>query len=342
MSRVYIAGLGAVSAAGWGVSSLRTALQRNTPLPAAPVPRPGCDQPMWVCEVPPPAVALPFALHPRLRRASAITHYAAAAAFEALEAAGLTNTPPRRLGLIICLLSGCVRYTERFYSEVRRDPSTASPVLFPETVFDAPGSHLATLLGTPPLHYTLLGDPASYLQGLALGADWLLEGRVEACLVIGAEETNWLLADALRRLEPSVRLAGGAGAVLLSPQPGFETKVELAQITEPYLHTARRSLGQAAKRMRADLPPGKTDELLCDSLQGCPRLDEPEAAAWHDWPGARVTPKRVLGEGLMAAGAWQCVAAADAVQLGRFAAVNVSTVGASQQAIGARFCRIET
>jgi len=41
----------------------------------------------------------------------------------------------------------------------------------------------------------------------------------------------------------------------------------------------------------------------------------------------------------MAAAAWQCVAACDAVANGRFAAADVSLVGSNQQAIGARFVR---
>jgi hypothetical protein len=42
----------------------------------------------------------------------------------------------------------------------------------------------------------------------------------------------------------------------------------------------------------------------------------------------------------MAAAAWQCVAACDAVANGRFAAANVSLVGSNQQAMGARFAGI--
>ena len=39
----------------------------------------------------------------------------------------------------------------------------------------------------------------------------------------------------------------------------------------------------------------------------------------------------------MAAAAWQCVAACDAVAGGKFAAATVSLVGSNQQAMGARF-----
>jgi hypothetical protein len=78
-------------------------------------------------------------------------------------------------------------------------------------------------------------------------------------------------------------------------------------------------------------------ELLCDGLQGVARLDSAEQEAWRDWTGARLSPKRVLGEGLMAAAGWQCVAAVDALQRKVHRAAVVSVVGSNQQAIAARF-----
>ena len=38
------------------------------------------------------------------------------------------------------------------------------------------------LLGATADNYTLVGDPAIFLQGLALAADWLLSQRVDGCL----------------------------------------------------------------------------------------------------------------------------------------------------------------
>jgi hypothetical protein len=64
--------------------------------------------------------------------------------------------------------------------------------------------------------------------------------------------------------------------------------------------------------------------------------DTAERQAWADWQGDRLSVKRLFGEGLTAAAAWQCVAAVNAIQQGRTAA-NVSIVGTNQQAIGARF-----
>ena len=71
-------------------------------------------------------------------------------------------------------MSGSVNYSRRFYDETLKDPATASPLVFPETVFNAPASHLAALLGTTAINYTLVGDPGTFLQGIALAADWLL------------------------------------------------------------------------------------------------------------------------------------------------------------------------
>ena len=83
-------------------------------------------------------------------------------------------------------------------------------------------------------------------------------------------------------------------------------------------------------------------ELLCDGVGTSPRADAAEIEAWQDWTGPRLSPKYILGEGLMAAAAWQCVAACDALAGGRFNAASVSLVGSNQQAIGARFVRSDS
>ncbi len=336
MSRVYVCGLGAVSPAGWSLAAMRAALAKGEPLRIQPLERPGWEEPLRARLVP-PATRLPFLAHPRLRRTSPITHYAAAAALEAVALVRANNERNCRLGVIVCLQAGCVQYSYRFFDETLKDPATASPLLFPETVFAAPASHVATLLENTPLVYTLAGDPACFLQGIALGVQWLEEQRVEACVVIGAEESNWLLADALWHFEPQAVISAGAGAVCLSLDTAMSLGVELDAITDAHTYTAQTNRTRAARLMREQLPPGLPTELLCDGSSGSPRADAPERAAWLDWTGPRLSPKRILGEGLMAAGAWQCVAACDAVARGPFAAATVSLVGSNQQAVGARF-----
>ena len=295
MSRVFVCGLGAVSPAGWDVSALCQAIEEGEPQSIQPLDRPGWDEPLRVRLVPDPPARLPFLAHPRLRRTSPVTHYAAAAALEALAGCRLPDLPPPRLGLILCLQSGCVHYSYRFFDETLKDPSTASPLLFPETVFAAPASHIAALLGNTPVVSTLMGDPATFLQGLALGAAWLEENRVEACLVIGAEETNWLRADALWHLDHRAIISGGAGAVCLSLNLAWSAGVELEVITNAHTFTTLKDRRRSAQAMRAELPASSPDQLLCEGTAESPRTDAPELSAWKDWNGPRIRPKYILG-----------------------------------------------
>ena len=330
--------MGAVSPAGWNVAALRDALDKSEPLPVQALPRPGSEKPLPTRLVPNPPVRPEFLAHPRLRRSSPITHYAAAAALEAV--AGLRTNPAAkncRLGIVVCLQSGCVQYSCRFYDETLKNPAMASPLVFPETVYAAPASHVAALLGNVVLAHSLVGDPSAFLQGVLLGIQWLEENRVDACLVIGAEETNWILADALWHLDRRAIVTAGAGALCLCREAKLSSGVELAAVTDSHSYSAHRNRMQAAAAMRGQLGKNIPGELLCDGIRDSPRTDAAELAAWCDWTGPRISPKRILGEGLMAAAAWQCVSACDAVAGGRFAAACVSLVGSNQQAIGARF-----
>jgi hypothetical protein len=233
-------------------------------------------------------------------------------------------------------MSGCVNYSRRFYDEVLHEPSTASPLVFPETVFNAPSSHLAALLGTNAINYTLVGDPGTFVQGLALGAQWLSGGLVDGCLVVGSEEMDWLTADAFRLFTRRLVLSEGAGALYLRSDARAGQGVELAAITDSHLFWDRAGRVKAAKMVAKQLGSTSAD-ALCDGLQDVTRLDEPDATAWAGWCGARLSPKKVLGEGLMAAAGWQCVLASAAVQRGEGREALVSVVGCNQQAIGARF-----
>jgi len=337
--KIFVCGLGAVSPAGWGVAALHEALDNGKPLPMQTLQRPGWTKTLNVRPVPEPATRPEFLCHPRLRRTSPITHYVVAAALEATTRLRAAPSMKLRLGLVVCLQAGCVNYSCRFYDETLKDPTTASPLLFPETVYAAPASHLAAVLEIVSLASTLVGDPAEFLKGVALGGQWLGENRVDACLVIGAEETNWILADALWHLERPAVLTVGAGALCLCREPKWSIGIELASVTDAHTYSNRIDRSQAAHAMREQLELSSTDELLCDGLGNDSRADAPELAAWRDWPGARLSPKLILGEGLIAGAAWQCVAACDAVGGGRFSAANVSVVGSNQQAIGARFVR---
>jgi hypothetical protein len=340
LSGVWVRGIGAVSPAGWGVGALRAALRQGTRLPAKELPCPAQTRPLRVLEVPKASPRPAFTAHPRLRRTSPIGQYAVGAALEALGSDVATvGNGTGRVGIVYCAMSGCVNFSRRFYDETLKDPATASPVIFPETVFNAPASHLGALLGSVAINYTLVGDPGTFLQGLALGADWLLSNRVDGCLVIGAEELDWLVAEAFGLFDPGGVVSEGAGALYLRCDSDSGASVQLQRITEPQLFSSKPQRAQAALRARTEMGPGDRASFLCDGLQGVARLDRNESEAWQDWPGPRCSPKLICGEAFAAAAAWQCVAAVDALNRGEYSSANVSVVGINQQAIAARFGR---
>ena len=341
MNEIYVHGIGAVSPAGWSVTTLREVFNKGEPLPTKELSRPGWTRSLLVRQVPVANPRPAFLNHPRLRRTSPISQFAFAAALEAI-GEDAKQIGSHRLGVIFCVMSGCINYSKRFYDETLKDPATASPLVFPETVFNAPSSHLAAALGTTARNYTLVGDPGTFLQGLALAADWLTADAVDACVVVGAEEMDWLLTDAFRLFDRKYLMSEGAGALYLKPAAqsvNSESSVRLAAVTDAHLFTNNQSRAEAARKMRAQLP-SSANALLCDGLQGLSKIDSPETTAWSDWRGTKLSPKRLLGEGSMAAAAWQCVAAVDALHQNSYAAANVSVVGCNQQAIGARFEKV--
>jgi hypothetical protein len=332
LSSVYISGLGAISPAGWNLAAFRDALAKGVLLPSQDLNRPGAVRPLRVMRVPSPEARLQCLSHGRLRRASPITQFAVGAAVEALGASPVVATD--ELGVIVCVFSGCVNYSRRFYDETLKNPATASPLVFPETVFNAPASHIAAYLGTNAINYTLVGDAGTFLIGVAIGAHWLLEGKVRRCLIVGTEEIDWLTSDALRLFDRSKFLSEGAGAIHLTSEPAGAI-AQLHSISDEFLYHRSGGKGATLERVRAQLQPGAA-ALLCDSASNESGISRAEQAAWSGWPGPRVSPKQVLGEGLMASAAWQVVAAADALARGEAAEAIIGIAGFHQHAIGCR------
>jgi len=287
--------------------------------------------------VPAPAPRPAWLGHPRLRRASGISQFALSAALEALESAPGTALDATRLGIVTGTHTASIRYSERFFGEVLENPATASPMLFPETVMNAPASHMAAFLGCTGLCYSLVADQTAFVQALVVGCQWLVDERVDTCLVVGMDEAAWPLADALDHFAHGLPLSEGAGALLLARQPGTAPAVELQCITDAHLYAAAATKEPAARAMRSQLPAESPGDLLVDSRCGTPRLDRAEDLAWADWHGARISPRFTLGEGLCAATAWQFVAARAALTRGWARAANISVVGANLQSVGARF-----
>lgn len=335
MSQIFLRGVGAVSPAGWGVAPLLGVFRAGVPLPVQELAGPnGRRLPARL--VPPPVPRPAWLAHPRLRRASSISHFAVAAAQEALAA---VPTEGLRLGIVTGTHAASVRYSQRFFDEVIQNPATASPLLFPETVINAPASHVAAVLGVTGRCYSLIADQTAFVQALVVGCEWLLARQVDLALILGLEEAAWSVAEALGQHARGKAISEGAGALLLARTPGDGPAVELEHITDAHLFASAATKAPAARALRAQFPAETPGELLVDSRGEAARLARAESQAWADWQGARLSPRRICGEALCAATSWQFIAAHAALQAGTATAANLSVVGGNLQAIGARLVR---
>lgn len=334
MSGVFIHGTGAVSPAGWSTSHLMDAVDEGKPLPVSELRRPGWEEGLRIRQVARPDKRLEALRHPRLRRSSPITHYIVSAALEAL---GGDLRPVKenevRLGIVLCVMSGCVNYSSRFFQEVLQDPATASPLLFPETVFNAPASHLGTFLNSCGLNYTLVGDPSAYLAGLAMAAGWLSANEVDGALVIAAEEKDWLVADASRIFSSNVISADGAGALYLKSSPEGSSGVRIEAVSSPASFHNVISRRKAARSVVDELKPLLKDPLVFDSRNGDRQKDVSELAAVDEFPRTPLSIRKILGEAFVAASAWQAIAAVESIKRQTSGEALVTVVGCHHQAI---------
>lgn len=304
-----------------------------------------------------PALAMKnLPIHPRLRRASAISRFAAAAGMAALNDAGLKGDAieASRIALVFAVANGGVVYTKRFYHDiVASGANTASPLLFPETVFNAPASHLAALLGLTGTSYTLVGDGAVGLLALRMAEDLMTDENFDYCLVVGAEETDWLLCDAyakwrLIRAAPPIEpfhhpakgtiLSEGAGAVLVARSGAV--RIDATDGGAAYSH--RRQAGKVLEKVlrNLDAPP---DSMVIGSANGT-FVDAAEAEAVSQvLRGAFIyTAKPALGESVGASGLWQTIVAATALRMGQLPPLlhaNSNTTPQTPSAAEARAAR---
>jgi 3-oxoacyl-(acyl-carrier-protein) synthase len=272
--------------------------------------------------------ALAGLAHPRLRRASLISRFAAAAGLEALQSAGVKvdSQNADRIALVFGISNGGVIYTKRFYRDViEAGAQSASPLLFPETVFNAPASHLAAILGVTGTTYTVVGDGAVGLLAIKMAEDLMANEAFDYCLVVATEEVDWLLCDAYSRwrllrsappIEPfdkqrrGMILSEGAGAILLA-RAGPIT-IERAHPGGCYAR--RTEATEILRGILCDLNKNKTD-LVVSSANGT-FIDQVELNALeHSVPDAMVyTAKPAIGESVGASGLWQVIVAAQALR----------------------------
>jgi 3-oxoacyl-(acyl-carrier-protein) synthase len=322
-----ITGMGWVTPLGSGVDAVWERLLRGDEAVPSSLAGPFEKKSYNAFRVPDDAlVGLPA--HPRLRRASAISRFAVAAGLGALASARSTidAETARRTALVFAVSNGGVTYTKRFYHDiVATGASAASPLLFPETVFNAPASHLAAVLGLTGASYTLVGDGAVGTLAIQMASDLMANDAIDQCLIVGAEEADWVLCDAYSKwrllrhgppIEPFRKpargtiLSEGAGALLL----GREGKVAIKNIHPGGNFSQQKDAPQWTAKVLSELMSDQPAGLIVSSANGS-FIDNAESAAFAQ-TGCEATvysPKPALGESVGASGLWQIITGAQAL-----------------------------
>jgi 3-oxoacyl-(acyl-carrier-protein) synthase len=238
---------------------------------------------------------------------------------------------------------GGVIYTRKFYDQVVREGS-GSPLLFPETVYNAPGSHIAALLGLDGITYTLVGDASAGLAAVALGAQLIETGQVEHCIVAGAEEADWVLCEAYRQWRLSsdsgaveigsnrgALIADGAAAIVLGRRGGWR----LEAVSEGVPFFRRAEAGGSLLAALRQLPGARLCRVI--SSGNGTFVDGAEQRAVEAVFGAvsTVYPKVSLGDAFGAGALMQIICAVRSLREEPAGSVLVPVIGLNQQAAGA-------
>lgn len=158
-----------------------------------------------------------------LRRADQVSYFASIAAKLALEDASLLNFSDYKnsykLGAIVGTVHGALEYTIAYHKELAlENPSTVSPLLFSNSVINAPVSCVSNIFKIRGYTASIPGY-AGVHQAIKLATELISEGRLDVCLVGGVDINNEFLVEAYRScIEDSSVISknfGGSGFLVL-------------------------------------------------------------------------------------------------------------------------------
>ena len=216
------------------------------------------------------------------------------------------------------------------------EPATASPILFPETVFNATSSHLSAIFGSQAANYTIVGDSAEFLSACRIARAWLLAGEVDGCLVVGSEELDWVSWEAMQLFDPHGIASEGAGALYLEHAASSASSIYLDAITEPSLWFNHQEKVAAAELARHELPRDvSSTAMLALSASGHAKSDAAEMTAWSDWGGPRLATGLSLGNCMGACVALNAALACEHLARGSVDEAIISAAGHHHQCLAA-------
>jgi 3-oxoacyl-[acyl-carrier-protein] synthase II len=142
------------------------------------------------------------------RRLGRLSRLAVAASIEAIKDSGLDISAQDRyrIGVVFGTAFGSTHQTDAFFvSLLDHGPQAAEPILFPDTVPNAPASHVAMYHRLQGPNCTLCQNHLSGECALAYGLSLLEQGQLDVVVVGGVDELSSILfhsLDSIRALKP--------------------------------------------------------------------------------------------------------------------------------------------
>ncbi|HEY5707042.1 MAG TPA: beta-ketoacyl synthase N-terminal-like domain-containing protein [Terrimicrobiaceae bacterium] len=339
MMTASIVGMGWVTPLGRDLEAVWKDIRENRHPDASLMENPVSKRGVPVLRVP-ECLVRDTATLPRLRRSSIISHLAVAAATDAAASAGMTPEKLARTALIFAASDGGVIYTRRFYADlVERGEGAGSPLLFPETVYNAPASHIAARLGLQGDVLTLVGDAATSLAAIRTGCELLAAGEADFCLVAAAQELDWVTCEAYGRWglirdgsNHASPFSEGAAAIVLAREA---SSCRVLATHPGYSCPTEKDIEGRLDAILTQLLPG-LHVGLCISGGSGTRLDlAEEHCLERHLPSVQViAPKSVLGESLACSALQQVVTAVLALRESGGGDALVIATGYNRQVAG--------
>jgi 3-oxoacyl-[acyl-carrier-protein] synthase II len=345
VDRIAIIGIGVVSPIGVGPQQFWSALCAGRSGVAAVDALAGDDGAPHVAAAVRDFAAREFITSAHYRRMDALSRMTVAACRMALDdARALAGLDLARLGIVVGSALGDVsesaQYLDKLFS---KGPASASPMLFPNLVLNAPASYAAMEFGSHGINFTVSEGEISGHAAIALAADQLRAGRAEVVLAGGADEIAPIVVRAVRRARALAGQRGGREWA--SPYDAARSGVVLGEgaamlVLEPYERARRRGAAVYACLDGAvsfavasppydwpahlDCPPGMrqlidgtTVQLVCGTANSSRRLDAAELELFSGLAATRdatlTSIKGAIGE-FGAAGALSAAATCLAVR----------------------------
>lgn len=199
-SDIVITGIGVASPAGFGSEALWDAIIEKRPcfLPVALPKSKGRER---LCATVKGIDA--FLDDRRLRRAAEISKYAIAAIRLALEDAGIDPAAwvSREAGLVTAVTHGAIRFTTEFHeSLIKEGPASASPMIFSDSVLNAPAGNASIVFNIRGAAHTVIGDLGAGILSVSTAIKTMRYSGLKVCLAGAAEEFEHVVSGVYSRL----------------------------------------------------------------------------------------------------------------------------------------------